>query len=207
MEKAKVLAVLEELRKQEKKKFSQTADLIVNLKNFDIKKDSVNLFLELPNKVKEKKIAGFLNKKSEIIDTITKQDFEKYKKKKDFKKLVKNYDFFISAASLMPLVASTFGKYLGPVGKMPSPQVGIVRQETEQEIKSLLEKLDKIARVKSKEPSLKFSIGKEDMKNEELAENIISAYNSVLNALPRKKENVKSVMIKFTMSKPLKLEF
>lgn len=45
------------------------------------------------------------------------------------------------------------------------------------------------------------------MKDEEIADNIISAYNTILNSLPKKKENVKSVMIKLTMGKPIKLEF
>ncbi len=207
MEKTKILEALKKLREETKKRnFNQSIDLIINLKNFGVKKDSVNLFLELPYKVKDKKIAGFLNKKSNLIDTITKQEFDRYRDKKKIKKLVKSYDFFISAASLMPAVASTFGRYLGPEGKMPSPQLGILRQESEQEIKGVLEKFEKVVRVKSKEPSLKFCVGKENMKDEEIAENIEKAYNSIINVLPRKKENVKNIMIKFTMGKPLKIE-
>jgi len=206
MEKAKILEALKKLREETKKRnFSQSIDLIINLKNFDVKKESINLFLELPHKVKDKKIAAFLEKKSGVVDTITKQEFDKYKDKKKIKKLVKSYDFFISSASLMPAVASTFGRYLGPEGKMPSPQLGILRQENDEEIKKTIEKFEKVVRVKSKEPSLKFSIGKENMKDEEIAENISVAYNSIIKVLPKKKENVKSIMIKLTMGKPLKL--
>ena len=207
MEKAKIIEVLKSLRDEEdKRKFNQTVDLIINLKDFDIKRESVNLFVDLPHKIKDKKVAAFLEKKSSIIDSIPKQEFEQYKNKKAVKGLVKEYDFFISAANLMPLVAATFGKYLGPAGKMPSPQLGILKTETDIEIKKLVEKIDKNARIKSKEPSLKFSIGKEDMKDEDIAENVLTAYNAVLNALPRKKENLKNVMIKLTMGKPKKIE-
>jgi len=206
MEKAKVIEVVKKLREGKKRNFSQSLDLIINLKSFDIKKDSVNLFLSLPHKVKDVKIAGFLNKNSNVIDTITRQEFDSYKDKRKIKSLVKTYDFFISAASLMPLVAGTFGKFLGPVGKMPSPQLGIAKEETEQEIKGLIEKFEKIVRVKSKEPSLKFCVGKENMKDEEIADNIEAAYNAVLNALPKKKENIRNVMIKFSMTKPQKIE-
>jgi len=205
MNKQEIIKAIEELRKFDKKKFNQSLDIIVNLKSFDVKKDSVNLFLNLPYKVKDVKIAGFLNRKSSIVDSIMKAEFDSYKDKKKVKKLVKNYDFFVSAASLMPQVATIFGKYLGPAGKMPSPQLGIVKDETENEIKEITEKFEKIVRVKSKEPSLKFCIGKENMKDEELAENIEAAYNAVVNALPRKKENLKSVMIKFSMTKALKI--
>jgi len=208
MEKGKVISKLEELRKENKqRKFAQSIDLLINLKSFDIKKDSVNLFLNLPNKVKDVKIAGFLNKKSNLVDTITKADFDNYKDKKKIKNLVRSYDFFVASASLMPSLAANFGRYLGAAGKMPSPQLGIIRDENESEIKGVIEKFQKVVRVKSKEPSLKFSIGKENMKDEEIAENILLACNTVLNSLPRKKEQIKSVMIKFTMSKPVKLEF
>ena len=207
MNKENVIKTLEELRKNEKRKFSQSFDLLINLRSFDVKKESINLFIELPYKIKEKKICAFLNKKSEIVDTITKPEFDIYKDKKKIKKLSKEYDFFISAASLMPQVASSFGKYLGTAGKMPSPQFGIAKEESEREIKEILTRASKIVRVKSKEPSLKFSIGNENMKNEEIAENIIHAFSTILNNLPKKKENLKSIMIKLTMTKPIKLEF
>ncbi len=206
MKKEEILKALEELRKGKERKFNQTVDLIINLKNFDIKKESINLFLSLPHKIKEVKICAFLNKKIEGIDSVTKAEFDKYKNKKLLKKLVKSYDFFISSADLMPQVAANFGKYLGPLGKMPSPQLGIIKEENEVEIKKIVKKFEKIIRIKSKEPSLKFSVGKENMKDEDTAENIITAYNAILNALPKKKENIRSVMVKLTMSKPFKLE-
>jgi len=199
-----ILKALKELRK-DKRKFNQTVDLIINLKNFDTKRESLNLFISLPHKVKDAKIAGFLNDKSNVIDTITKADFSRYKGKA-IKKLIKDYDFFIAHALLMPSIATEFGKYLGPVGKMPSPQLGIIDKESEEEIKKVVSKAEKAVKVKTKEPSIKLAVGKQEMKDEEIAENILFVYNTVLKALPRKKENVKSVMIKFTMSKPVKLE-
>ncbi len=197
---------LDELRKNKKRKFSQSVDLIMNLQDFDIKKQSVNLFVTMPNKIKEAKIGAFLEKKSNFVDAITNAEFGRYKDKKEIKKLLKKYDFFIANAKLMPAVATSFGRVLGPAGKMPSPQLGIVPDESEASIKSVLSKLDKVVRIKSKEPSLKICIGKENMKDEEIEENIKAVYNSILNALPKKKENIRNIMIKLTMSKPLKIE-
>jgi len=200
-----IIKALTELRKQEKRKFSQTVDLIINLKNFDVKRESINLFVNLPYKIKDKKIGAFLTKKSNVVNTITKAEFDNYKGKK-IKKLAKNYDFFISIAGLMPAVATSFGKVLGPLGKMPSPQLGMILKEDDKTIQEILEKINKTVRVKSKEPSLKISVGNEIMKDEEIAENILAVYNAVLNVLTRKKENIKSVLIKFTMTKPIKLD-
>lgn len=199
-----IIKVLEELRKEKQRKFDQTVELIINLQKFDIKKESVNLFVQLPHQVSSRKICGFLTKKSNLLDTITKSDFEKYKGKKDIKKLIKEYDFFVSHASLMPAVATTFGKYLGPAGKMPSPQLGILTTEDDATINSLLEKVNHTARVKSKEPSLKIAVGKVSMKDQEVAKNISQVYNAVLNAVSN--EKIKSVMLKFTMTKPLKVK-
>jgi large subunit ribosomal protein L1 len=201
-----VKQAIEELRKNEKKKFEQSVDLIINLKGVDVRKDNVSAVVSFPNLIKEKKICGFFTKKTDIVDVISQPEFQLYKDKKALKNLVKKYDFFIAVAPLMPAVATTFGKILGPAGKMPTPQLGIVMQENDKAIKELVEKISKSVRVKMKEASIKICVGREGMKDDEISANIAAAYNSIVNALPTKKENVKSVLIKLTMSKPVKVE-
>jgi ribosomal protein L1 len=44
------------------------------------------------------------------------------------------------------------------------------------------------------------------MKDEELVENIIAVYNVIVKELPRSKENIKNIEIKFTMTKPQKIK-
>lgn len=121
---------LVELRKGKERKFDQTVDLIINLQKFDTKKNSVNLFVPLPHKIKEKKIGAFLEIKNQNVDTITLSEFKKYSDKGELKRLIKKYDFFMAQASLMPKVATTFGRFLGPAGKMPSPQLGIIDRKS-----------------------------------------------------------------------------
>ncbi len=197
---------LDELRKLEKKKFDQSIDLIVNLRGIDIRKDNISAIISIPHKIKDKKVCGFLTKKSELVTTITLPDFARYKDKKELKNLVKSYDFFIGAAPLMPTVATAFGKALGPAGKMPSPQLGIIAPENDATIKQVLEKIEKSVKIRAKEASIKVIAGKENMTDEQITENIKALYEGIVNALPTKKENVKSVLIKLTMSKPLKVE-
>jgi len=202
---------LEEVRKFEKesgneRKFSQTVDLIINLRDFDIKRNSINIAVPLPHKLKDKKIAAFLEKKSDVIDTITKPEFEDFKEKKKLKRLVKEYDFFISSAKLMPSVATTFGRALGPAGKMPTPQLGVIMgAETDDAVKTQVQRINSVVRVKTKEPSIKVSIGKQTEKDSDLAENAMAVYNDVFKNLPKQRENLKNVLIKFTMSKPVKV--
>ena len=196
---------IEELKKSKGKKFNQTVDLIINLQKFDVRKNQLNLFLRVPHKIKDKKIAGFLESKNKNIDTITANEFNNYKDKKELKKLVEKYDFFVSQASLMPKVATIFGKILGPAGKMPSPQLGILLNADEKAILEIKEKINNTVKIKIKEASIKLPIGKQNMKTEDLAENISYVYKEIIKALPRDKENVKNVEIKFTMTKPEKI--
>ncbi len=205
MENLTLEKALDELKKQEKRKFEQSVDLIINLKKIDVKKTQINLFVNLPHKIKDKKICGFIESKTNLIDTIPKAAFAKYKDKKSIKNLTKQYDFFISSAPNMPSVATTFGRVLGPAGKMPSPKLGILMNDSEKDITDLVKKINTIVRVQVKEPSVKISIGKENMDNQKIIENIKTAYHALMNELPNKNDNIKSVMIKFTMTKPLRV--
>lgn len=202
----KIQEALSELRKAEKRNFEQSIDLVINLRGLDLRKDNVSTIAQFPFPIKAKKVCGFLAKKSELVHTITQPDFSKYKDKDALKKLVKEFDFFIASAALMPAVATTFGKVLGPSGKMPSPQIGILAKEDDSTIQQMLDKLSSSIKIRLKEPSFKLCIGKESMSNEQVIANIHTIYNALVQILPTKKENVKSVMIKLTMGKPLKVE-
>jgi len=197
---------LVELRKNKERKFDQSVDLIINLQKFDAKKNAINLIVSVPHKIKDKKIAGFLETKNSDIETITKEEFKHYSNKKELKNLVKKFDFFIAQANLMPKVATTFGRFLGPTGKMPSPQLGMLFDVNDKAIKELKEKINSSVKIKTKEPSIKLSVGKQSMKDEKIIENIMTIYNSVLKVLQKEKENIKNIEIKFTMTKPQKIK-
>jgi large subunit ribosomal protein L1 len=196
---------LNELRKGKERKFNQTLDLIINLQKFDVKKTPLNMFISVPHRVKEKKICAFLEIKNNLVDTITKSEFKKYSDKKEVKKLARTYDFFIAQASLMPLVATTFGRALGPTGKMPSPQLGILMNVDDKAINELKNRINTSVKIRTKESSIKVPIGRQDMKNEELIENITTVYNGIMKVLVKGKENIKNLEIKFTMTKPQKI--
>ena len=195
-----------ESKKDKKRNFNQTIDLIINLKDFDVRKDSFSVFVEVPNKIKEKKIVGFFEKENKLIKVIKKDDFPKFKEKKDIKKLIRSYDFFIANAKLMPAIATTFGRILGPVGKMPNPQLGVLNSEDENLVKELIDKLNSNIRIKVKEPSIKIGIAKESLTDEQIAENALTVYRKIVDTLPKKIDNVRNVKIKLTMGKPVNVD-
>jgi len=104
---------------------------------------------------------------------------------------------------MMAKIATKFGRVFGPMGKMPSPQAGIIPQESDEAIKAMLEKMGKAIRVKNKEASIKLGVGKASMSDEVLEENINSVISGLKKLLPRGNDNVRDVLIKFTMTKPV----
>ena len=200
----KIKEALKELRNGKKRKFNQTVDLIINLKNFDIRKEALNTFISIPHS-NEKKLAAFFSKKNKLIDTITEEDFVKYNEVKDIKKLAKKYDFFIAVAPMMNKIATKFGRIFGPMNKMPSPQAGIITKESDDEVKEIIEKMNKIIRIRNKEMAIKLAVGKENLGDDLLEENIKTVLKSLEGKLPRGRDNIKEVLIKFTMTRPIKI--
>ena len=214
MEKQDILKVLEDLRKQSKKRnFTQTFEVIVNLKNLNLKKpeENVNKYVVLPySKGKKVRIAAFVDKelvaeaKKLCNHVVLKDEFDKYDKKA-IKKIASETDFFISQASVMPKVASSFGKIIGSMGKMPNPKAGCVLPPNA-ELKPVIEKLDKTVKLETKnELIVKAGIGTESMNDNEIAENLLSFYNNLLSSLPNEKENVKNILLKLTMASPVRI--
>ncbi len=192
---------LQELREEKKRKFNQSVDLIVNLKNFDVRREALNTFIFIPHG-NEKKLAAFFTKRTDLITTITEEDFVKYKDLKDIKKLAKKYDAFLAVAPMMSKVATKFGRVFGPMNKMPSPLAGIVVKEDAETVGAMIKKMGTAIRVKNKEMSIKVSVGKENMSDDDLSENISAAIKELEKKLPKGKENIKDVLIKLTMSTP-----
>lgn len=217
MEKADILKVIKELKEKSKKRnFSQSFDLIVVLRGLNMKKpeNQVEFFQPVKYDIGKKlKICALVGpelaaKAKESCDVVVNvDDFPKYAKdKKAAKKLANECDWFIAQANIMPKVAASFGRILGPKGKMPNPKAGCVVPPNAN-LGPLSEKLRKTVKVSAKTiPMIQCLVGKEDMKDDEVSDNIWDMYDGLIHHLPAGKDNVKSIMLKLTMSKPIKLE-
>ena len=215
MEKEELQSALQKARDiSDKRNFKQSFDLVINLKGLDMKKQehNVDAFITLPHargkKTKVCALVGaelFEQAKSVCDFAILSDTFEKYKEKKEIKKLANSYDFFIAQANIMPKVATTFGRIFGPRGKMPNPKSGAVVAPNAN-LKPLYEKLQRIVRATTKSaPLIQCAIGTEDMNINDIAENALTVYSSLLQVLPNEKHNIKDIYIKLTMGKPVKV--
>jgi large subunit ribosomal protein L1 len=217
MDKESILKAIKQARQDSKKrKFSQSIDLIITAKDIDLKKteNQKDIFVAMnfapPKKLKICALVGAegVDAARDCDKMISQDSFPEYERdEKKVKKLAVEYDFFIAQANIMPAVAKVFGRVLGRRGKMPNPKAGcVVPPKTN--LKPLVERLQKSVELKMKTaPMVQCRVGTEDMKDEEIAENILTVFNTLLHALPNERNNIKSVMLKTTMGKPEKINF
>lgn len=214
MEKKDVLAAITALKKDTKqRKFVQSYDLIIKLKDLDLKKNEEQVdfyaMLAKPRGTKTK-VCAFVGPelKDEAIrvcdKVILQTEFAQYDKKKA-KQLAGQFDYFIAQANLMGAVATTFGKILGPRNKMPNPKAGCV-VPPKGSLEPLYNKLQQLLRVSAKvQPQVQCRIGKESCPDDDVAENILAVHNQLLSHLPGGENNVQRIYLKLTMGKPLKV--
>jgi len=203
---------LGELRKNlTKKKFTQSIELVVRLREVDLKKpeNRINEAIPLPNPpenaLKVCVIASgdlATRAKSAGADMLVgRQEIENLAKdKKGARKLAQQYDFFIAEAPLMPLVGRALGSFLGPRGKMPTPV------PPNAPIDQVIINHRKMVRVRMREqPVLSCRVGTEAMPDEKLVENIQAVVSRIEQKLERGFKNIGEILVKGTMSKPVKI--
>ena len=201
-----ILERIKEVKEKSKKRnFSQRYDLIINLKDLDLKKaeNKIDEFLVLPKgSGKEASVTLFSDtvKKIEDCRMIKSSEIEGLgKKKEEVKKMINQTDFFLSEPKLMPVVGKHLGKFLAPVGKMPKPVVGDVE-------KMVKDSGNSVRITVNKQPIIHTIVGSEKMDDKNVEENIRTILNFLKSKLPRGKNNIKNVYLKLTMGHPAKLE-
>jgi len=214
IEQKTLLSALKEAKeKGSKRNFNQSVELILNLQDIDMKSPEgrlqENVELPYPPTEKTNKICviatGELALKAKRANADLVLDRAELEglagKKKELRRLASEYDFFIAEAPLMPLVGKILGPTLGPRGKMPIPVPPTA------DIESLLKKYRRTIVVRMRnQPVIQCRVGTENMKDEELAENIQAVLKVVEGKLKRGTKNIKSVYIKTTMGAPVKIK-
>jgi large subunit ribosomal protein L1 len=201
-----ILEKIKEIREKSKKRnFNQRFDLVVNLKELDLKKaeSKVDELFILPKGTgKDASITLFSDsaKKIDGCTVLNSSEMEKLNKdKKEIKKLIGQTDFFLAEPKLMVVAGKYLGKFLAPKGKMPKPVTGNIEKAIEDTKKS-------IRITVSKHPIIHTVVGSEKMDDKDLEENIRAVMNFLKTRLPKGKNNIKNVYLKLTMGYPIKLE-
>lgn len=211
--KDQLLTALGGLRKSEtKRNFTQSVELVVKLRDIDLKKpeNRINESVELPNSLeKETKICVIASgdlatraKAGQADLVLARDDLDRLgKDKKETRKLVSEYDFFVAEAPLMPLVGKTIGPILGPKGKMPTPV------PPNAPIDQIIKSHRKLVRLRVREqPVVQCRIGTEKMPDEKIAENAQAVFSRIEAKLERGVKNIGQVLVKTTMGSPVKVQ-
>lgn len=210
-----VAAAVASAKKSARRGFVQSVDLVVPLTGLDLKKPEhqVDFFLDLLHGPGRKmRVCALIGPelqaeaKSACDGLVLQEDFANYgKNKKLTKKLVRQFDFFIGQANIMPQIAATFGRVLGPKGKMPNPKAGCV-VPPKAALKPLVERLQKLVHVSAKTvPMVQCKVGNESMSEDALAANLVAVYDQLIHSLPGGEQNVKAAYVKLTMGAPVRI--
>jgi large subunit ribosomal protein L1 len=202
--------VQQALESSKERKFLESVELAINLKDVDLSnpKNRINEEVILPHgRGREVKVAVFGSGElavkartaadlvilSEELDTITDD-------KTEAKKMVIRHDFFLAEAPLMPIIGKRLGIFLGTRGKMPKPI------PPQADPVPFIKNLRNTVRMRSKErKTFHVPIGTRKMKLEDLANNLEVVLKRLESKLERGKQNIASIYVKTTMGPSIRI--
>merc|ERR1712177_36677 len=195
--------------KDKPRKFLETVELQIGLKNYDPQKDKrFSGTVKLKHVPKEKYRVCILGDqahcdeaKSKGLPCMQADDLKKLNKdKKKVKKLAKSYDAFLCSDSLIKQIPRLLGPGLNKAGKFPT-----LITHTDDIGSKVLDLKSTIKFQMKKVLCLNVAVGNVSMSEEDLAQNVHLAMNFLVSLLKKHWQNVKSLHIKSSMGKPQRL--
>jgi len=190
------------------RKFKQAVELIINFKDIDVKKGfAINEVVQLPKTSSPATVCviagGEMGQKAKAANAdivIGEEELNKFAtNKRESRKFINKYDFFLADTQVMPTVGKSLGQLLGPRGKMPTPV------PFNADIVAFLARFRTSIKVRTRASlSVSCKIGDESMEDADLAINANAVLNAIEKKLPNGEKNIKKIMIKTTMGKPIK---
>jgi len=203
------------------RKFNETIDLIINVRDVDIKNPNnrIDQELLLPHGIegnKRKSTVCFIAKDDmelklkelgyAVINPDKLDDLQK-RSTKEKKHVAKQYEYFVARGDLMRNLAKVLARFLGQQGKMPRPQpkgFGVIKPN--EDIDDFVAKLDRIIKIEMKKALLmQLKVGKKSQSLENLMTNIESVLHFVETKLPNGFNNIKSIFVKTSMGSPVRV--
>ena len=197
------------LTDRKERKFKESVDLQVNLKNYDVSRDKRFAgSLRLPTVCRPRMKVGIICDlqhedvvKKAGYPALNMDDMKKLNKnKKLVKKLCAQYDAFLASESIIKTLPRVVGPHMNRAGKFPTPI-------------SLNDDIaDRILEIRStvkfqlkKVMCLGTCVGPAEADVEDLRRNINQSINFLVSLLKKNWQNMKSVYIKTSMGKPVRL--
>jgi large subunit ribosomal protein L1 len=213
VDKAKILqAVKTAIEKAPERKFSESIDITINLKNIDMAqpKNRIDETILLPHGIGEKIGICVIGKgdivtqaKDAKVDLIIgPEEVERLGgAPREARRVASTYRYFLAEMAVMPQVGRFLGPRLGPRGRMPMPIAGST------DIRPIVERLRNSVKIRTKDKTV-FStkVGTTAMKPEQIADNIEAIVKRIESVLEQGPLNVRSVFVKTTMGPAVRVE-
>lgn len=190
------------------RKFKQSVEMIIVFKDIDVKKGfALNEVVQLPKTSSPATVCimatgdmGQKAKEAKADAVVGSEELDKFAaNKRTSRKFINKYDFFLADTQIMPVVGKVLGQLLGPRGKMPTPV------PFNASIESFLQRFRSSIKVRARSSlAMSCKIGDESMENADLAINAHAVLSAVEKKLPNGEKNLKRIIIKTTMGKPIK---
>lgn len=197
--------------KKQPRKFLETVEQQVGLKNYDPQKEKrFSGSISLPYTPRPKFRVCVIGNQSHIdeakkhdIPFLTQDDLKLLnKEKKKVKKLAQSYDAFVASSSIIRLIPRLLGPGLNKAGKFPTvinPSDDVLAKV--EEAKAMIK-----FQLKAKQTlSVGVAVGNVSMQKEALLENIQLAINFLISLLPKGWQQVRRVYIKTSMGPSRKI--
>jgi len=206
---AQLVEMIKTVKKDSKqRKFKQALEIFITFKDIDVKKGfALNEIVQLPKTSSPSAVCvmatGDMSIKAKAAKAdavIGTEELEKFAaNKRESRKFINKYDFFLADTKIMPVVGKVLGQLLGPRGKMPVPV------PFDAPIESFLQRFRSSIKVRVRGSlSLACKFGDETMDDADLAANAHTIVSAIEKKLPNGEKNIKRIMIKTTMGKPIK---
>jgi large subunit ribosomal protein L1 len=206
VERARILeAVKAAIEKAPERKFSESVDITINLKNIDMAqpKNRIDETILLPHGTGKTVGIAVLGKgdittqaREAGVDLIIgPEEIERLGgEPREARQVAGKYRFFLADTGVMPQVGRFLGPRLGPRGRMPTPITGGT------DIRPIVERLRKSVKIRTKDKkTFHVKVGSTQMPPEQIAENIDAVLKKVEGVLEQGSMNIRSVFVKTTM--------
>ena len=192
------------------RKFNEAVEVILTLREVDAKKADLNVneTVYLPHPTSKVARICFIGagdmalraKNAKVDAVIDPSRLESLAgDKKEAKKVARSYDFFLADTALMPRIGKILGQSLGPRGKIPIPVPPNAPIET------MIQRMRTAIRIRSRGSlGIAAKVGERKLSDSDLAENVLAVVQAVEKKLPQGEKNIKSVIVKTSMGKPVK---
>jgi large subunit ribosomal protein L1 len=206
VERARILeAVKAAIEKAPERKFSESVDITINLKNIDMAqpKNRIDETILLPHGTGKTVGIAVLGKgdittqaREAGVDLIIgPEEIERLGgEPREARQVAGKYRFFLADTGVMPQVGRFLGPRLGPRGRMPTPITGGT------DIRPIVERLRKSVKIRTKDKkTFHVKVGSTQMPPEQIAENIDAVLKKIEGVLEQGSMNIRSVFVKTTM--------